>query len=63
MARAALGWTLDALAAASGINRKTILRFERQEVSARSATLHALRQAFEAAGVRFADDGGVFPPA
>jgi transcriptional regulator with XRE-family HTH domain len=62
MARAALGWTLDALAAASGVNRKTILRFERQEVSARPATLEALRRALETAGARFTEDGGVFPP-
>jgi transcriptional regulator with XRE-family HTH domain len=63
MARAALGWTLDDLAAASEVNRKTILRFERQETSPRPVTLAALRAAFEAAGVRFAEEGGVFPPA
>lgn len=63
MARAALGWTLDDLAAASGVNRKTILRFERQEAVARATTLDVIRRAFETAGVRFADEGGVFPPA
>jgi len=67
MARSALGWTLDALAAASGVNRKTILRFERQEAAARPRTLQAIRRAFEAAGVRFMDEGelagGVVPPA
>jgi transcriptional regulator with XRE-family HTH domain len=62
MARAALGWTLDDLAAASDINRKTILRFERQEATARPATLHAIRRAFEVAGIRFGDGGSVFPP-
>lgn len=67
MARAALGWTLDELAAASEVNRKTILRFERQEASPRPATLLAIRSAFERARVRFIDEGpdagGVVPPA
>lgn len=63
MARAALAWTLDDLAAASGVNRKTILRFERQEASPRAATLLVLRTAFEAAGVRFGEERSVFPPA
>ena len=62
MARAALGWSLDRLAAASGVNRRTILRFEQQEATTRPRTLQAIRRAFEAAGVRFADEGGVFPP-
>ena len=62
MARAALGWSLDALAAASGVNRRTILRFEQQEATTRPRTLAAIRRAFEAAGVRFAEEGGVFPP-
>lgn len=62
MARAAVGWTLDDLAGASEVNRKTILRFERQEASPRAATLLALQSAFEAAGVRFGDGGAVFPP-
>ncbi len=63
MARAALGWSLDELAAASGVNRKTILRFEREEAATRSSSLQAMLGAFEAAGVRFAEEGGVFPPA
>jgi transcriptional regulator with XRE-family HTH domain len=62
MARAALGWSLDELAAASGVNRKTILRFERDEAASRPTSLEAIRRAFEATGVRFADGGGVFPP-
>lgn len=63
MARAALGWSLDKLAVASGVNRRTILRFEQQEAITRPRTLEAIRGAFEAAGVRFADQGGVYPPA
>ena len=66
MARAALGWSLDALAAASGVNRRTILRFEQSEATTRSKTIQALRRAFEAAGIRFIDEGdfsgGVAPP-
>ena len=62
MARAALGWSLDALADSSGVNRRTILRFEQQEATTRPRTLQAIRRAFEAAGVRFAEEGGVFPP-
>ena len=62
MARAALGWSLDALATASGVNRKTILRFERDEAATRPNSLEAIRRAFEAAGIRFAKDSGVFPP-
>lgn len=62
MARAALDWSLDALAAASGVNRRTILRFERDEAVTRPRTLRAIREALEGAGVRFAEEGGVFPP-
>jgi transcriptional regulator with XRE-family HTH domain len=66
MARAALGWSLEALAEASGVNRWTILRFENGESIPRSKNREALRQAFEAARVRFlcsgVDAGGVVPP-
>lgn len=66
MARAALGWSLDDIAAAAGINRKTILAFEREERRPREANAEAIRRAFEDAGIRFlyegADAGGVVPP-
>lgn len=66
MARSALGWSLDALADASGVNRRTILRFEQCEATTRSKTILAIRRALEAAGVRFIDEGefagGVAPP-
>jgi transcriptional regulator with XRE-family HTH domain len=62
MARAALGWSLDDLAAKAGVNRKTILYFERAETMPRVGSLKAIRRAFERAGVRFAEEGGVFPP-
>jgi transcriptional regulator with XRE-family HTH domain len=66
MARAALGWSLEALAEASGVNRWTILRFENGETAARARNRDALRRSFEVAGVRFIteglDAGGVVPP-
>jgi transcriptional regulator with XRE-family HTH domain len=63
MARAALDWSLVQLADAAGVDRKTILRFERGATTPRDLNLSAIRAAFEAAGVTFADRGGVFPPA
>ena len=66
MARAALGWSLDALAEASGVNRWTILRFEQAESVARPKNRSALRRTFEEAGIRFIDAGefagAVAPP-
>ncbi|HEX6374947.1 MAG TPA: XRE family transcriptional regulator [Allosphingosinicella sp.] len=62
MARAALGWSLDDAAAASGLSRRTVLRVE-QSKPVLFVSMRALRQAFEAAGVRFVEEGGVFPPA
>ncbi|HEY0148952.1 MAG TPA: helix-turn-helix transcriptional regulator [Allosphingosinicella sp.] len=66
MARAALGWSLDDLAAAAGVNRKTVLSFERGERRPRDTNAEAIRRAFEVAGVRFLqtgpDAGGVVPP-
>lgn len=67
MARAALGWTLDALAERTGINRKTILRFEQGESAMRARNLDLLRKALEQDGIRFIDEGehagAVMPPA
>ena len=66
MARAALGWSLEQLAEASGVNRWTILRFENEESVARPKNRKALVATFQAAGVRFlhkgTDAGGVVPP-
>jgi transcriptional regulator with XRE-family HTH domain len=66
MARAALGWSLDDVAAAAGLNRKTILAFEQGERRPREINAKAIRRALEGAGVRFlhkgADAGGVVPP-
>lgn len=66
MARAALGWSLDELAARSAVNRWTILRFEGGASDARPTNRNKLRNALEAAGVRFIMSGdfagGVAPP-
>lgn len=65
MARAALGWSLDDLAAASGVSRRTLARFEAGE-TVLPARVKALRHALEGKGVLFIDSGrmagGVIPP-
>jgi transcriptional regulator with XRE-family HTH domain len=65
MARTALDWSLQDLADASGVSRRTIARFEAGE-SVLPARVQALRHAFEAHGVLFIDvghlAGGVIPP-
>jgi transcriptional regulator with XRE-family HTH domain len=65
MARVALRWTTDDLAAAAGIGRMTVARFERGD-NVTDAVLVAMRSAFEKAGANFIDDGariGVTIPA
>lgn len=65
MARAALAWSLDDAAAASGLSRRSILRVE-QGKPVLFQSMQTLRRAFEAAGVRVIDGGefagGVAPP-
>jgi transcriptional regulator with XRE-family HTH domain len=65
MARAALDWSLNDLAAASGVSRRTIARFEAGE-SVLPARVQALRHALEAEGVLFISSGrmmnAVVPP-
>jgi len=65
MARTALDWSLQDLADASGVSRRTIARFEADE-SVLPARVQAMRHAFEAKGVLFVDSGhlagGVVPP-
>jgi transcriptional regulator with XRE-family HTH domain len=66
MARAALDWSLEDAAAAAGVSRRTMLRFELYHRDVKPELIEALRRAYEAAGVRFLDDdpdhGGVVPP-
>lgn len=65
MARAALGWSLDDLAAASGVSRRTLARFEAGE-TVLPGRVKAFRNALESEGVLFIDGGrlagGVIPP-
>jgi transcriptional regulator with XRE-family HTH domain len=65
MARAALQWSLEDAAAAAGVSRRTVLRFERDHRDVKAELIEALRRAYETAGVRFLDvgpdAGGVVP--
>ena len=65
MARAALEWSLADLSGASGISRRTILRFEKGE-TVMPATVKAMRRALEAEEILFIDSGrlagGIVPP-
>lgn len=58
MARAALQWSLEEAAEAAGVSRRTILRFENDQRDIWTDKVEAIRRAFEAAGIRFIDDGG-----
>lgn len=62
MARAALKWSLEQAAAAAGLSRRTILRFENEHRDIQPELIRELRGAYEAAGVRFVEGGGVLPP-
>lgn len=65
MARTALDWTRQDLAAASGVSERTIARFESGE-PVLPGRVTALRHSFERKGVLFIDSGhltgGVIPP-
>jgi transcriptional regulator with XRE-family HTH domain len=61
MARAALGWGIRTLADKAGVTANTVSRFE-NGAKANASTIKLIRQTFEAAGVRFTDDGGIVPP-
>lgn len=56
-ARAMLGWNLQEVAKRSRVSDATINRFEIGKAASHPATQQALRQAFEAAGVEFGEDG------
>jgi hypothetical protein len=57
-ARAILDWNMDELVAASAVPRRTLLRFEGDEGTARVSTIAAIRTALEAAGVEFIPENG-----
>lgn len=56
MARAGLNWTLDDLAAQSGVARRTVAKFETGG-TVLPEKAEALRQAFVRAGVEFINGG------
>lgn len=56
MARAALEWTLDDLAAKSGVARRTIAKFETGG-NVLPEKVEALRQCFVAQGIEFINGG------
>ena len=60
MARAALGWSVRALAEASGVADSTILRFETGKGGILAANLAKLQNTLEDGGIIFisADSGG-----
>jgi transcriptional regulator with XRE-family HTH domain len=57
-ARAALNWSLDDLAAASGVHRNTLSNFETRKYEGEPEKLAAVRQTLEAAGVIFIEENG-----
>jgi DNA-binding XRE family transcriptional regulator len=65
MARAALDWPIEAAAKAAGISSRTLLRFENEQRDIKPELIRAVREVYEAAGVRFltegSDAGGVIP--
>jgi transcriptional regulator with XRE-family HTH domain len=65
MARAALDWSQQDLAAASGVSARTVIRFEAGE-PVLPARVQTMRHALEGSGIVFIDNGalsgGVVPP-
>ena len=63
-ARAILRWRAADLAAKAGVNLSTVQRAEKADgpVPMMPANARAVRQALEAAGVRFTEEGGILPP-
>jgi transcriptional regulator with XRE-family HTH domain len=61
MARAALNWSLNDLATASGVHRNTISNFETGKYGGSEDALTAIQRALEAEGVGFTngDEPGV----
>jgi transcriptional regulator with XRE-family HTH domain len=57
MARAALGWSLDKMADASGVGRRTIARYEAGETVS-PASVAKLQAVLIADGVAFTNGGG-----
>lgn len=56
-ARAILNWSLDRLAAASGVHRNTLSNFETRRYDGDPAKIAAVKTALRAAGIIFIDEG------
>ena len=56
-ARALLDWSRDQLSDASGVPKRTLVRFEAGEVQPQRRTAAAIQAALEAAGVEFLPQG------
>lgn len=56
-ARGLLGWSLDGLAVASEVAKRTLVSFEAGS-ACRSSTIQAIRAALESAGVEFIPENG-----
>jgi transcriptional regulator with XRE-family HTH domain len=57
-ARAALNWSLDDLATASGVHRNTLSNFETRKYDGEPQKLATVQQTLEAAGVIFIEENG-----
>ena len=57
-ARAALNWSLDDLASASGVHRNTLSNFETRKYDGEPEKLVAAKQTLESAGVIFIEESG-----
>jgi transcriptional regulator with XRE-family HTH domain len=58
MGRAALNWSLDQLAQASGVHRNTISNFETGKYNSEPEKLAAIKRTLQSAGVIFPDETG-----
>ncbi len=61
-ARAGLEWSREDLAEMAGLSDRTITDFERGARDPHDNNKRAIRTAFEAAGVRFTEDGCICLP-
>lgn len=57
-ARAALNWSLDDLAAASGVHRNTLSNFETRKYDGEPEKLAAVKRTLESAGLIFIEENG-----
>jgi transcriptional regulator with XRE-family HTH domain len=62
MARAALGWNVRDLGRIADVAPTTVNRFEMGRAIPIPATMAAIQRAFEAAGIKFIENGVIFVP-